>query len=82
MPIKFLPLPSGVDDKHGAYLRRIEAILLDLDGRASSRGVSIAPSSTDNFFEADLNGDLMPRVNPTSSYTFEIDIDGNITPRL
>jgi hypothetical protein len=35
----------------------------------------------DDFFEIDMQGSLMPSVNPTFAYSWQLDSDGNIMPR-
>lgn len=35
----------------------------------------------DDFFDVDMQGSLMPAVNPTFAYSWQLDEDGNIMPR-
>ena len=48
---------------------------------ASTDWVRISVLGGDDFFEIDMQGSLMPSVNPTFAYSWQLDSDGNIMPR-
>lgn len=47
----------------------------------STDWVRISVLGGDDFFEIDMQGSLMPSVNPTFAYSWQLDSDGNIMPR-
>ena len=47
----------------------------------STDWVRISVLGGDDFFEIDMQGSLMPAVNPTFAYSWQLDSDGNIMPR-
>lgn len=47
----------------------------------STDWVRISVLGGDDFFDIDMQGSLMPAVNPTFAYSWQLDADGNIMPR-
>lgn len=43
--------------------------------------IRISVLGGDDFFDVDMQGSLMPAVNPTFSYSWQLDSNGNIMPR-
>lgn len=48
---------------------------------SSSQWVRLTTRGGDDFFDIDMNGNLMPRENPTYSYSFSLDSNGDIMPK-
>lgn len=47
----------------------------------SQNWVRISVLGGDDYFDVDINGSLMPALNPTFAYSWQLDEDGNIMPR-